>query len=192
MPVNKGITGAGADCPGTPVDITRLTEGLQTMFFGMSEIFGSIGAAEAGNLIASGVSPEAASAKKSNSSSVVKTAQNAPIKTEDKPKTAKSAATTEPKSAYKPKPEPQETVETSSKSNEPIEPQPNAEPEQKPEDSKPGITMKEIIGIVTQKIEADRSNSAKIGDIVKSFGISKLTELPEDKYEAFMTQLTTL
>lgn len=76
----------------------------------------------------------------------------------------------------------------------PKEPEKKAEAQPAPasEQKKPSITMQEIIGIVTKKIESDRKNSAKIGEIVKSFGISKLTELPENQYEAFLTQLTAL
>lgn len=64
--------------------------------------------------------------------------------------------------------------------------------ESNPKAVKTSVSMAEIIKIVTKKIETDRQNSARIGEIVKSFGIAKLTELPEEKYEAFLTQLTAL
>ena len=35
-------------------------------------------------------------------------------------------------------------------------------------------------------------NRAQIRAILKSFGVSKLTELPEDKYEAMMAEVAKL
>ena len=43
-----------------------------------------------------------------------------------------------------------------------------------------------------QKIKKNRSNSEKIGAILKTYGAAKVSELSPDKYEAFLTDVSQL
>lgn len=54
------------------------------------------------------------------------------------------------------------------------------------------VTVNDIIRIASAKITANRKNSEKIGALVRSYGVSKMSELPEDKFEAFLTDISQL
>ena len=71
-----------------------------------------------------------------------------------------------------------------------------AEPEKEqtaPKDAPaPGITQDDITKIIVQKLKKDRSNNEKIGAILGTYGVAKVSELPAEKYEAFLTDLSQL
>ena len=54
------------------------------------------------------------------------------------------------------------------------------------------ITADDLTKIIVQKIKQNRSNSDKIGAILKTYGAAKVSELPPDKYEAFITDVSQL
>lgn len=54
------------------------------------------------------------------------------------------------------------------------------------------VTADDITKIIVQKIKQNRSNSEKIGSILKTYGAVKVSELPADKYEAFLTDVSQL
>lgn len=54
------------------------------------------------------------------------------------------------------------------------------------------ITSDDVTKIIVQKIKKDRSNNEKIGQILKNFGVAKVSELPASDYEAFLTELSVL
>lgn len=56
----------------------------------------------------------------------------------------------------------------------------------------PSITQDDITKIIVQKLKKDRSNNEKIGAILKTYGVAKVSELPAEKYEAFLTDLSQL
>ena len=60
---------------------------------------------------------------------------------------------------------------------------PKAEPGKK-------LTIAEVRAYVAERTKPE--NRAQIRAILKSFGVTKLTELPEDKYEAMMTEVAKL
>ena len=62
----------------------------------------------------------------------------------------------------------------------------------KEEHPAPSITQDDITKIIVQKIKKDRSNNGKIGAILKTYGAAKVSELPVEKYEAFLTDLSQL
>ena len=64
-----------------------------------------------------------------------------------------------------------------------------AEPENEPA---PSITQDDITKIIVQKLKKDRTNNEKIGAILKTYGVTKVSELPAEKYEAFLTDLSQL
>ena len=43
-----------------------------------------------------------------------------------------------------------------------------------------------------QKIKQNRSNNEKIGAILKTYGVTKVSDLPASKYEAFVTDLSAI
>lgn len=65
-------------------------------------------------------------------------------------------------------------------------------PASKEEQAAPGITQDDITKIIVQKLKKDRTNNEKIGAILKTYGAAKVSELPAEKYEAFLTDLSEL
>lgn len=61
-----------------------------------------------------------------------------------------------------------------------------------PPEAEPGkkLTIAEVRAYVAERTKPE--NRAQIRAILKSFGVSKLTELPEDKYEAMMAEVAKL
>lgn len=60
------------------------------------------------------------------------------------------------------------------------------------ESSIPTLTQDDITKIIVQKIKQNRANNEKIGQILKSYGVAKVSELPAPKYEAFVTELSAI
>ena len=64
------------------------------------------------------------------------------------------------------------------------------------ETSKPtsvvSITQDDITKIIVQKIKQNRSNNEKIGAILKTYGVAKVSDLPASRYEAFVTDLSAI
>jgi len=61
-----------------------------------------------------------------------------------------------------------------------------------PPQAEPGkkLTIAEVRAYVAERTKLE--NRAQIRAILKSFGVAKLTELPEDKYEAMMAEVAKL
>ena len=61
-----------------------------------------------------------------------------------------------------------------------------------PPQTEPGkkLTIAEVRAYVAERTKPE--NRAQIRAILKSFGVAKLTELPEDKYEAMMAEVAKL
>ena len=61
-----------------------------------------------------------------------------------------------------------------------------------PPEAEPGkkLTIAEVRAYVAKRTRPE--NRAQIRAILKSFGVAKLTELPEDKYEAMMAEVAKL
>ena len=69
---------------------------------------------------------------------------------------------------------------------------PQEQPPQKTKEQVSSITADDLTKIIVQKIKQNRSNSEKIGVILKTYGAAKVSELPPDKYEAFITDVSQL
>jgi hypothetical protein len=74
-----------------------------------------------------------------------------------------------------------------------------AEPEKKPKakpkkaaDKPTELTVDDLIKVVTQKIKQDRSNKEKVLGLLKSYGAAKVSDVPAEQYEAFLTDLSQL
>ena len=54
------------------------------------------------------------------------------------------------------------------------------------------VTQDDITKIIVQKIKQNRSKNEKIGAILKTYGVAKVSDLPASKYEAFLTDLSAI
>ena len=76
----------------------------------------------------------------------------------------------------------------------------DTEPEKKPKKKAPAkkqepaseLTADDLIRVVTQKIKQNRANKDKVLTLLKSYGAAKVSDIPQDKYEAFITDLSQL
>ncbi len=63
----------------------------------------------------------------------------------------------------------------------------------KPDESSiPTLTQDDITKIIVQKIKRNRANNEKIGQILKGYGVAKVSELPTSRYESFVTDLSAI
>ena len=65
---------------------------------------------------------------------------------------------------------------------------------QKTEPEQPAVTISkdEITAVIVAKIKQKRSNNEKIGQLLKTYGVGQLSELPAAKYEAFLADISQL
>lgn len=54
------------------------------------------------------------------------------------------------------------------------------------------LTADDLIRVVTQKIKQNRANKEKVLALLKSYGAAKISDIPQEKYEAFLTDLSQL
>ena len=54
------------------------------------------------------------------------------------------------------------------------------------------LTADDLIRVVTQKIKQNRANKDKVLALLKSYGAAKVSDIPQDKYEAFLTDVSQL
>lgn len=77
----------------------------------------------------------------------------------------------------------------------PEEPKPTEKPKPKKAAKKTEqttLTADDLIRVVTQKIKQNRANKDKVLALLKSYGAAKVSDIPADKYEAFLTDVSQL
>ena len=160
------------------VDAKKLSQGLKTTFEGVAMVFDSIGVdADLG-----AVNP--ASDIKKAEKATEKAADAVTEKVTEKAEVQKFVEeTTESDTAA--------TAEAEATTEAPVEAVSTVAAEA-PAETTTSITVDDITKIIVQKIKQNRSNNEKIGAILKTYGVSKVGELPDTKYEAFLTDLSAI
>ena len=79
--------------------------------------------------------------------------------------------------------------DTSQKEEPPDKP---TEPPAEPKPRVPILTKDDITSVIVAKIKQKRSNNEKIGQLLKAYGVGALSDLPAEKYEAFLTDISQL
>lgn len=162
------------------VDLAELSRGLKTTFMGVATVFGSLGNADANAEIATALSdavmPTAVTSEK-------------PIEeaAEDKPTQDKPDETHEPH-------EPAEAAEpdTPTATAPSVDDELPFKEEADTASTTPAVTVDDITKVIVAKIKQKRSNNAKIGALLKTYGVDKVSSLPPEKYEAFLTDISQL
>lgn len=54
------------------------------------------------------------------------------------------------------------------------------------------ITKDDIIAVIVAKIKKKRDNNEKIGQLLKTYGVAQLSDLPTEKYEAFLADVSQI
>ena len=148
------------------VDAGKLSQGLRTAFEGVAMIFDSLGAdftPDDSNVFKKYDAEESEMERAEQTQSVEEFAEKGD---------AQAAADPEEKAV------PVDTAETTDTAEK--------------KETAPSITLDDVTKIIVQKIKQNRSNNEKIGQILKSYGTAKVGELPQDKYEVFLTDLAAL
>jgi len=82
----------------------------------------------------------------------------------------------------------------------PWDTEPEEKPKEQPKKKAPAkkqepvseLTADDLIRVVTQKIKQNRANKDKVLTLLKSYGAAKVSDIPADKYEAFLTDVSQL
>ena len=160
------------------VDAGKLSQGLKATFEGVAMVFDSIGVpVDIGNPADIDMKAEKTTVDK-----VDKVEKPEPVaETQEVPVAAEKAAEVSP-----------ETTPVKEEVTEEPKSEPEALVEDKTSPAAPSVSVDDITKIIVQKIKQNRKNNEKIGAILKTYGASKVGELPEDKYEAFLTDLSAI
>jgi len=151
-----------------PVDAKKLIDGLGTIFGGVIQLLAAMEpnmAKELADMAINGVPKETAPEEiNPDDFEEIIAADGLPWDTE-------------PEQAV-PKEEPKE------------QPKKKAAPKRKQEQS--SLTADDLIRVVTQKIKQNRANKEKVLALLKSYNAAKVSDIPADKYEAFLTDVSQL
>ena len=82
----------------------------------------------------------------------------------------------------------------------PWDTEPEEKPKEQPKKKAPAkkqepaseLTADDLIKVVTGKIKKNRANKDKVLALLKSYGAAKVSDIPQDKYEAFLTDVSQL
>lgn len=155
------------------VDARRLSQGLKMTFEGMAMVFDSIGVDAAVPTVKADdakteVPADTASADKAGGveETMSEKHNTAPAAEEQNPATEAETVDSAESTA----------TEAQSETSEPTS----------------AVSIDDITKIIVQKIKQNRSNNAKIGSILKTYGVAKVGDLPASKYEAFLTDLSAI
>ena len=121
------------------------------------------------SLGASGAADEIKAAKETSTSPTISAASQVSSETEEKEKMEALPFDPEPKTPDKP-----------------------AEPAADKLTPAPSVTIDDITKVIVVKIKKKRDNNARIGALLKSYGVEKVSGLPPEKYEAFLTDISEL
>ena len=203
-PVERRVVACNAQF--ITVDAGKLSKGLKTTFEGVAMVFDSIGLPVQLGLtmdLEDGVSDE-------HSASGESADPVAPAASAESTAPAAEKVAVKKKAKADPKPEPasestavvetqEEAVseESAPAAEDVVESAPAAEPETKEAPAEEvasvsSITIDDITKIIVQKIRQNRNTNEKIAAILKTYGVAKVSELPVDKYEAFLTDLSAI
>lgn len=150
-----------------PVDAKKLIDGLGTIFGGVIQLLTAMEpnmAKELADMAINGVPKETAPEEiNPDDFEEIISADDLPWDTEpEQPEETKPAEKPKPKKAAK-------------KAEPPAE-----------------LTTDDLIRVVTQKIKQNRANKEKVLALLKSYGAAKVSDIPADKYEEFLTDVSQL
>lgn len=203
------------------VDIGRLGESLQTVFFGVAGVFGAIGASAAAEMIkAAEVKVPGAEGKrilKDRKGDIESEEKGKGKKGNDAGKTAQGGAGDEDRTADKEaggKPEGADVgvldadhAGVAGDADAGSDPSVNTDETlvTAEDGTKDGtesaeaavevgssVTADDITKVIVAKIKQDRANSQKIGAVLKTYGAEKVSALKPGQYEAFLTDISQL
>ena len=160
------------------VDARKLSQGLKMTFEGMAMVFDSIG-----------VDTAVPTVKADDAKATIQADKSAEDKAGGVEEPVSEEHTTAPYAEVQPVAD--DSVLSAAETVDSAE---AAATEAQPDASEPTseVSLDDITKIIVQKIKQNRSNNAKIGSILKTYGVAKVGDLPASKYEAFLTDLSAI
>ena len=196
---------------GIVVDPQKLSHGLTRTFEGISIIFESLGSKldvrdlkELTELTEQVAEPKVSAEKpEEETSKNVSETNSVTSETSETPEASTVTANSEisdklPETNPKVSSEKNETSEATAKTHEQAEHSEQNERNEQPQHydtakaAKSCITADDITKVIVEKLKQDRDNNKKIEALVHKYGVSVISQLTEEKYEAFMTELVSL
>lgn len=176
------------------VDASRLGQGIKSMFMGVAMVFDSLGMEEAaGEIGAAGEAAEVKAVKNPaveiRESGVAEPAGDLAAK-EGTQEPATEAPSTADDSMEGVSVADASTADASQEGDKPEGG--SASDSASAGTKKSAVTVDDITKVIVAKIKQKRSNNAKIGALLKTYGVEKVSSLPEGKYEAFLTDISQL
>ncbi len=151
-----------------PVDAKKLIDGLGTIFGGVIQLLAAMEpnmAKELADMALNGVPKETAPEEiNPDDFEEIIAADDLPWDTEPEQAEQQEAPKEQPKKKAAPKKKLEQTT----------------------------LTADDLIRVVTQKIKQNRANKEKVLALLKSYGAAKVSDIPADKYEAFLTDVSQL
>jgi hypothetical protein len=151
-----------------PVDAKKLIDGLGTIFGGVIQLLAAMEpnmAKELADMALNGVPKETAPEEiNPDDFEEIIAADDLPWDTEPEQAEQQEAPKEQPKKKAAPKKKQEQTT----------------------------LTADDLIRVVTQKIKQNRANKEKVLALLKSYGAAKVSDIPADKYEAFLTDVSQL
>lgn len=184
------------------VDAGKLAQGLKTTFEGVAMVFDSIGADADVRILETSVASAEDEPEKAHKAAA-KTGTKASSKKKDNGNGNETKAATDGSAGVgagdgdvQPADVSDELEAAGEEPADDKDPAEDTQAEVEEEPAEPAavgtITQDDITKIIVQKIKQDRGNNEKIGQILKTYGVSKVGELDASKYEAFLTDISEL
>ena len=187
--VNKEVT----TNPGVTVKMSKLVEGIGTVFIGVLTMLESLDASTAKTFVSGFVGGPSVVEGFVSAMSGTPTTPEEETSAVEKPgadETQKEASSLD---AAAEEAEDKTAVDgKASGATKPEAMEPAAEGKTETDAPATSITADDITKVIVGKIKQNRSNSDKIGSLLKTYGAARVTELPASKYEAFLTDISQL
>ncbi len=168
--------------PGVTVKMSKLVEGIGTVFIGVLTMLESLDASTAKTFVSGFVG------ETSVIDGFVSAMSGTPTTPKEETSAVEKAAEETQKDASGMDAAAEEAASTAESANEPM-----AEANAPQDDaSATSITADDITKVIVGKIKQNRSNSDKIGSLLKTYGVARVSDLPDSKYEAFLTDISQL
>ena len=165
------------------VDVSKLTQGISLVFTGAIKMLEAIDSAN----VSIALNPVASLLNDTSVEPITENAKKTDDATEEH-NAATGGAADEPVTVHVPQKKPTADANAGQKKTDKM-------PEEKPQKSgstiRP-ITTDDITKIIVRKIKQNKANNERIGLVLKTYGVERVSDLKPEQYEAFITDLAAL
>ena len=150
------------------VDVSKLTQGISLVFTGAIKMLEAIDSAN----VSIALNPVASLLNDTGVEPITENAKKTDDATEEH-NAATGGAADEPVTVHVPQKKPEEKPQKSGSTVRPI-------------------TTDDITKIIVRKIKQNKANNERIGLVLKTYGVERVSDLKPEQYEAFITDLAAL